>query len=284
VIKKKRLIISIIGIIMLLAGIGAGIYLVRRQQLLEKKAAVSGGVAEMYLNPQTKTVNFNEPFTVDIVVDANNHPIKVIDAVLNLPESNNYIIEEVMPNAELAQSTLWGYTPYPSKEIVDGMHNIRFVLFYGSHEGYENPEPFVIGRIRMRGFANSTMRMSINPSLSTVQSAISSSDILNSNLNPIDNKYAAVYTIGTGDGGEITPTPTLITDPTVTLTPVPGTTATPTPTTGTVPTHSPTPSPTLVPGTSPIPTRTPTPLVSVSPGPSSTPWPRPCWSHCHPNY
>jgi hypothetical protein len=254
---KKRAILTFIGILMLLAGIGAGVFLIRQQQLIEKKASVPGGIATIYLSPQTGTAGINQTFKVDVMVDAKGQTIKNIAAVIKLPQSNDFAIHSVTANESLSQNTMWRYVPSPSfTSNEDGTDSIIFSLGITGIEGYTNPEPFMIGSIYFRGIAATT----IQPVFELAQSQVilfpsDNEDILNSNLNTLAGGFAGSYSIGTGGGTEpsITPSPTSSTSPT----------SSPTPTSPASPTSSPTPTSPASP-TSPPSTPTPDPRIGIS--------------------
>jgi hypothetical protein len=254
---KKKLIFSIIGIIMLLAGVGAGVYLVRQQQLVEKKAAVPGGTAEIYLSPKTGTYALNEAFTVDIFADSKNTTINGVTAIITFPTSNDYSIQTIVPNMDLIQNTDWRNHPaaYYESDPQTGLTTAYLQLAYISPEGYTNPDPFKIGTITFRGFADINLQVKFNLESSRVIHFPSGSDILSDGINNLAGGFAAVYTIGSGGSTEPTPTPTQapVVDPTATPTLPPGTT--------------PSPTPTLSAGATPTPTRTPTPAPTNTPAP-----------------
>ncbi len=63
---KKNVIIAVIGVFVLLGAVGAGLYLVKQNQEIRKKAAPSTSII---LVPSATSVKINDTFTVDVNID-----------------------------------------------------------------------------------------------------------------------------------------------------------------------------------------------------------------------
>ena len=104
---KSKVILGIIGMVFLITGAIAGVYLVQQQQLLEKKAVVPGGVADMSLNPSSHTAAVGDQFDVDVVFQSYTETISGATAKLTYPYDPAISVMQVAPNETLINDHQW---------------------------------------------------------------------------------------------------------------------------------------------------------------------------------
>jgi hypothetical protein len=252
---NKKLLLSLVSVVFLLAGVATGVVLVRQQQLIQKEASTPEGSMTATLSPlQFTATTPNQKFDVDLLVDTNQQPISGVNLILtytydtNLP--NPIEVDSVLPNQDLAQNDGWAFEFYQvDPNSPDGIVRIEVGATYNISGGYQSSEPIHFATIRFEAEAPGTIQLEYHPGDSKViavgQTANEGDDLLNDFPTGI---YTASFN---SNNPTATPTPT---QPAATVTPP-----------GTLPTNTPVPTNT--------PAATATPGPSATPGPTSTPTP-----------
>src|SRR3989344_7459016 len=79
----KRALMGLVVLLLLVGGVAAGWYLVGQKQLFGKKAAVSGGTAQIRLSPETNSAQAGSSFPVSILFLTGSTPISAITVQLD---------------------------------------------------------------------------------------------------------------------------------------------------------------------------------------------------------
>lgn len=255
--KTGKIILSIVGLIFLVAGAGVGVYLVQQQQLLQKKAVVPGGTADILLSPQSQSANVGDTIPVDIRVNSNNIAVSTLNVRLMFPNDDvlNYPVS-IIPNQTLINDHQWRFDTNSYES--GGNIIIDISAFNTSIEGYTANGDVTYATIQLVGKGNGTASLQFDPGNTLLLEKSTGNDILD------DNQPAGLptgtYSIGGGTLPTNTPIPQPTSPPAATNTPIPGQpTNTPVP-----PTNTPEPTATTAPGQ---PTNTPGPAATATPGP-----------------
>ncbi|OGV94198.1 hypothetical protein A3A66_04295 [Microgenomates group bacterium RIFCSPLOWO2_01_FULL_46_13] len=248
----KRILL-ILGILVAITGLIAGVVLVGRQQLLPKKAAVIGGVADVWLTPTTQTAEIGgSDFTVDLMMNTEGVPVSTIQVVLEYSydgDLNRPPLEMLLPiqTNPLFQGGGWSI-PIKNYTYQNGTARLEIAILNTTISGFSSTEDTLLASLTFTANSAGTIEVNVIPEESRISQKSTNEDILGIPSNPV-----GTYTAGAGGGATPTPTAT----PTIEPTPTPGVTPTPTP--GVTP--SPTPTPTATPTSTPTatPTATPTP-------------------------
>src|SRR3989338_3439602 len=134
---KKKFLIGLV-LIVLLAALLAGLYLIRQQQLVGKKAAVPTGTATISLNPETKTVAPGTSFPVQIGFTTGGLPISAVTVDLSYPYSGTeppITVTNVQLNASLLATGEWS-VPFKSFPAENGVQKIKIAAVNTSLGGF----------------------------------------------------------------------------------------------------------------------------------------------------
>jgi hypothetical protein len=230
--SKGLLVATIITTITLVGGLIVGILLVGQQQFFKQKAAVSGGVAKVYISPESKTVNVGETFTAKVYFDSSNTAISALTIQLEYPYTSSeppISVTDVQVNSALAVQNNWDF-PIKSITTSGGKVLVRIAGFSNSISGYTTTGQEELATISFKGNSAGTISASFNQTESKITKKADGSDTL------MIPQSSGTYTV-TGSGVITTPTPT------ATATVAPGATATPIGSIIPVPTRTPMPVP-----------------------------------------
>lgn len=222
---KKKFLIGLV-LIILLAALLAGLYLIRQQQLVGKKAAIPTGTATIKLSPETKTVAPGTTFPVQILFTTGGQPISAVTVDLSYPYTGSappIIVSNLQLNASLLATGEWS-VPIKNFPSENGLARIRLAAANTSLGGYSSTTETLLATIIFQGNSPGTITVTFNPTESKITMKATGQDNL---LIPAST---GIYTVQ-------------------------GVSASPTPTTGVVPSPTPTqrpagsPTPTTPPGT-----------------------------------
>ena len=231
---SKKLLITIIVLLVTTVGLGVGVYLSQQSQILEPQAAVPDGIISATVEPISRTVQAGD--TIDMIVDIGFRPgvesipinsigIELVYSYTGSPppliSSNSDIIFLVGPAGN------WNFNAVSDKYVAsDGVARIRLVALSQGGSGYliPNGQRVPYARVRFTAISEGTITITMD----TVESKVR---LMGSNMNDVlfDQMTPAIYTVS-GATVTNTPTPTLGTGQ-PTATPTLGTgqpTATPT--------------------------------------------------------
>lgn len=212
--KLKHIIIPLVILLLIVSGSIVGVYMVRQQQLVEKDASTTTGVATLTLSPASRTVNIGDstPMNIELQV-SNNDKITTFDLNIKVdhPEGTPFTI-----SAPSLSSALSGWTDNVKTTTPgNGSTTINFGASTNDPAGYSSQGKFILGTVTMAASGNGTATVTVNPGSRVFNQA--GNDILSNNLPTVR------YTAGTTD-------PTATPTPTNTPTPTKGPTSTPRPT------------------------------------------------------
>lgn len=217
---KKKFLIGLV-LILLLAALLAGLYLIRQQQLVGKKAAIPTGTATISLNPETKTVAPGTSFPVQIAFTTAGLPISAVTVDLSYPYTGTeppITVTNVQLNASLLATGEWS-VPFKSFPAENGVQKIKIAAVNTSLGGYTATTETVLGSIIFQGNSPGTITVTFNATESKITVKSTGQDNL---LTPAST---GVYTV---QGVSASPTPTTGVLPSATPRPTSGQ-ATPTP-------------------------------------------------------
>ena len=235
--KKTIIILSLIVTVVVLGGLIATLLLLPKEQDIREEAAVPGGVAKVYITPETKTINAGESFQANILFDTAGITMSAITVHLeylyegDVPPITATVIQT---SSTLVTDELWAF-PIQSISEENGKGVIKIAGFSGSVTGYQTSGQEVLATITFQGLTPGSITTSFDTSGSIITSKENETDIL---LIP---QSVATYTISGA-----TTTPTI--SPTVSPTPTSYPTSTPTPQGG-AQVGTPTASPSAIPVT-----------------------------------
>lgn len=232
--NKNLIIAAIITTLTLVGGLAAGILLVGQRQLFRQKASVSGGVAKIYITPESNTINVGDVFSAKVYFDSGSIAVSAMTVQLEYSYSGSeppISATDVQINSGLIQNN-WDF-PSVLKTITTsgGKVVIRFAGFSNSISGYTTTGQEELATITFSGNSQGTINVSFNPTESKMTKKSDGTDTL------MIPQSTGTYTVS-GGGSNYTPTPTATPGPTnsgsplQTLKPVPTATKPPIPVTG----------------------------------------------------
>lgn len=236
----KKKIFAVIVLLLILASIPIGVYLVKRQQEIRLRAAPA---TVLSLTPATGEYDVGETFTINVSVNTGENLIVSADIILNYDPL-------VLKGLSITRGTFLENV----QEIQNVIDNDTGKIIYSIYTANENAKSGTgtLASISFEGKAAGTSTIVFDPQCA-VYGLGEYQDVL---VDTVPGTYTIAAAIPTA-------TPTPITSPTETPTPTPG---------GGTPTESPTPTPTGGVG-GPEATATLTPTPTTAAGATSTPTP-----------
>lgn len=230
--KKGLFIAAIITTITLVGGLIVGILLVGQQQFFKQKAAVPGGIAKVYISPESKTISIGETFNAKIYFDSSNIAISALTIQLEYPYTGSepsISVTDIQVNSALAVQNNWDF-PIKSITTSGGKVLVRIAGFSNSINGYTTTGQEELATITFKGNSAGTISASFNQTDSKITKKSDGSDTL------MIPQSSGTYTV-TGSGIVTTPTPTVTSAgatslPTGSIIPIPSATRMPIPVTG----------------------------------------------------
>jgi hypothetical protein len=251
--SARKVIISVLGILVLIGGVVAGVLLIKQRQELTKEAAVPGGQAKVSLYPTSGTFNLNNSFPISIYFNTSGVAISGITVRLTYPYSGinpEITASNISINSIIERSADWN-CPTKSVSAEGGNVLIDIACANIGASGYSNNSDTLLATFDLavtRIPVTNPVRLRFDPSQSIITQKTNGQDILNI---PDPQTAEGVYTIGGTAQPTNTPTPTTKPGITVTPTPITKLTITPTPTSR----LTTTPTPTLRLTSTPTPTK-----------------------------
>ena len=262
---SKRIILTIVLIIILLGSIVAGLLLLKQSQELRKEASTPYGQATVSLTPEQKTLAVGETINITLLFNTAGYPVSTVTTKLTFPftgTASQISVEDIQIDAQLLETGNWS-CPIKESYEQDSEVNIDISCLNVSTVGFISTEDV--------SFATITFKVNSLPSTNpTVIAFAPQESIITNKTDGMDILLAptsfGTYTVSSSEGDSsaltVTLTPTTAAAPSATATVTPttsvgqgGTSSTPTPTTR--PTSSPTPT------TASSLTNTPTPTASA---------------------
>ena len=128
--QSKKTLLSVIFFLIVIAGLGAALILVKKNQLLKKGA--TGGNPSITLSSANSNININKTFNVNIAINTGNTDIGAVDAVINFPQ-DKLILTSVTPNNELSSTNLKTFVPLLAND--NGHFNSATVVQQANNSG-----------------------------------------------------------------------------------------------------------------------------------------------------
>jgi hypothetical protein len=244
---SRRVVLSILGVIVLVGGVVAGVFLIKQRQQLINKAAVPGGLATVSLFPTSGTFNVGDTFPVSVYFNTSGIAISGITIRLTYPYSGvspEVTASNIFINPMIERSSDWNC---PTKTVSAEGGNVIVDIACANigASGYSNNADTLLATFDLtvgKTPATNPLVLRFDTSQSIITQKSNGQDILNI---PDPNSASGVYTISGGTLPTNTPIPTSTIGSTPT--PTPTSKLTPTPTTyltGTI-------TPTLIPTSTP---------------------------------
>lgn len=232
---KRGTIFAILGILVLLGGVGAGIYLVSQQQLFQQKAAPASSLT---MTPASMTKPAGSDFTFTVNMSTGTNAVTAVNIVVNF---NPNIMQIVSVSKGSGITNL-------SNKITDTFDNAAGTITFSyftldptqAVSGTGLPIMTVNASVKA-GAANGNYNIAFDPSTSASASQ--------EGQNVIISKSGAVLTVGGSSTASPSPTPG---GGSPSPSPTPGGSATPTPTPTDTSEATSTPGPTLTPRPIPV--------------------------------
>jgi hypothetical protein len=199
--KVKSVIIpTILGLLVLTAGVAAGLILVRQNQNIQEKAATGGGVATVRIDPTTTSVSTGQSFTAKVWLNSGGRALSAADVFLNYTFSGTSPFLEVTDVTENPQLTAVNWT-FPVKRAVISGSSVQIEISASTLAGggYVTPGEILLATITFQGDAAGSATLSFDSAQSKVTEKSTGADIL---LTPTATANYAVTAAAT-------PTPTV---------------------------------------------------------------------------
>lgn len=197
--KLKKALIIIISFVWIGAALAAGVWLVGRKQLFQKKASVPGGIATVRFDPETAIKNSGEILTVQIPFDTAGEAISGITVIIDLSagdETAPFTVIGVQPNSVLANGGL----DYRVTTFTDLSVDIFAVSLEAG--GFTPSGEVSLATVSLLAQAPGTTTAVFDPVRSMITRSGAGGDIL---LTP---QSIGTYTVAGGGSPTLTPTPT----------------------------------------------------------------------------
>lgn len=196
-----KILFSLLAILVVVAGIVAGVYFIRQKQLVSKQAVnPTAGTSQIYLKPKTLSVAPGQSFSVDIAFMSGKETVSGAAVQLSYPVTSAVAVMEIIPNAALIDSQ-WRYQE-KSFTTVGSDVKINVIATDTSIEGYQSETETVLATIKFQAVSPGTINLTFNNTVTQLQSKTTGQDILMAPLAP-----AGTYTIS-GQTNNPTATPT----------------------------------------------------------------------------
>lgn len=226
----RKILIGLAVLLLLVAGLAVGWYLVGQKQLFGKKAAVQGGTAQVRLVPGANTIGVGGTFGVEVRFTPGPEPISAITVQMDYTYQGSQpplTVTSVDANPVLLGTGEWS-VPIKSVTNSGGLARVRIAAINTSLSGFSSADEVTLATLNFRGDVPGTINVTFDAVESKVTLKSTAADTL---LIPTS---VGIYTV-TGEP-PATPTPTGVG---VTPTVVPSPTVGPSPTTGPTPTVGP---------------------------------------------
>jgi len=177
---KKTIIVSLVVLIVLCAGIVAGLLLVRQPQDIREDAAVATGTAKLYLTPETKTISKGETFTATVLFDTAGIAISGLTVKLEYPYTGSEApisITNVEINPSLILDNNWDF-PYKNFAKSGGTEKVEIAGLSASTGGYTTDGQENLATITFKGNRAGTINVVFNAMESVMAEKASGEDIL----------------------------------------------------------------------------------------------------------
>ena len=238
--KKKYILLILLFTIFIFGGLVAAFLLIPRYQYIREKAAIPGGVAKMFLTPESKSVEAGESFQANILFDTSGYKASGLTLRLLYPFEGDQppiSASDISYNTDLVTDGSW---EFPYQKIYTSANNIIIELagLNNTTEGYATQGQEVLATITFQANKPGTITVAFDEEKSVIADKTSATDIL------VIPQSQGNYTVL---GDPTTPTPEVSASPAATDSAIP--TATPATGSGTtIGNASPTPSPLPVTG------------------------------------
>jgi len=178
--KKIAIILSLIATVAVLGGLIAALLLIPKEQDIREEAAVSGGIAKVFITPETKTINAGESFQANILFDTAGIAMSAITVQLEyLYEGDipSMTATTIQTSSALVTDELWAF-PVQSISEEDGKGVIKIAGFSGSVSGYQTSGQEVLATVTFQGITPGSITTSFDASSSIITSKENENDVL----------------------------------------------------------------------------------------------------------
>jgi len=240
---NKKILLSLLGVTILIIGVIAGVFLLRRNQNIKKKASSPGGTATVSLNPQNGQFNVGDDFSVTVSFNPQGQLISAIAVRLSYTfEGSDVELSAQTPQISQTLLSSGNWTcPIKEVDIGNSIVNIDISCINTSTTGFTSSSDILLATIPFTAEEETSSPVSLE--FDSIQSIVTqksdASDVL---LTPTSSgSYSVVSSADSKISESPTPTPTATTTVTSSSSPTPtptnsnsdstvSTTPTPTPT------------------------------------------------------
>lgn len=267
--SKKSIVASVFAVLVLVAGIYAGVQLVKQRQNLQEQAAVPGGQARVSLFPTSGSFKVGDSLPVSVYFNTSGVSVSSVKLRLVYPFTGTapeVTASNIQINQVIESSGDWNC---PTKSVTTEGQNVAIDIACANigASGYSTTSDTLLATFNLTVNQipqSNPFSLRFDPSQSIITQKSNGQDILNI---PDPSTAVGTFTV-TNDQGSPAPTsPPSTTTTAPTATPSP--TKTPTPTQTVKPTS--TPTGTIAPTTTLKPTATPTSSANLPVSGNSTP-------------
>jgi hypothetical protein len=145
----KKIFLPVVVIIVLIIGLLAAVLLSGQQATIRNKAAVTGGIGKIGLNPSTITKYVGDSFPVNITMNTGGASISSISMRITYPytgtgapqldvvDSTGVVSSQIFPDSALTSTGDWAF-PVKSVTRAGGLVTIDFAAINNNIAGYSN--------------------------------------------------------------------------------------------------------------------------------------------------
>lgn len=178
--SKSKLIILILSLVIVIAGAVAGFILVRQNQQIQEKAAVSTGTAKVYISPTTKTIEVGDTFTVNLLLNTAGQYVSAVTLDLSYSYSGStppIEATDVQINSSLLTDGSWKF-PIKTINDSDGTVQIKIGGLNSSQAGYKTSSEESVATITFKAQEAGVINVNFNSTTTKAMSKDTGSDIL----------------------------------------------------------------------------------------------------------
>jgi flagellar basal body-associated protein FliL len=214
--ETKKIIVAILGTLFLLSGLGVGLILVRQNQQIKEKAATSVGTVRLFLSPETKTVNIDQTFSVNILLDTAGRSISALTIDISYPyegDSPPITVSDIQINSQLVIDGNWNF-PIKTINTENKMTQIRIAGLNSSTQGYKTTGEETVATITFKALSQGSINPSFNPTTTKATEKSTGEDILlvpSSTGNYISQESTTTETNSLTSAQTTNPSPTIVT-------------------------------------------------------------------------
>ncbi len=170
--NKKKLIFSVLGLLLLTGGLIAAIFIVGKQIIFQNKAFTETGTATLTVSPSSGTKNVGDIFPVNFkfaTVGATENGVSTVQFVFSFPSnldlvnsSGNPVNQLTIDPAFTTTGTKWTF-PFNTVTRSAGIVTVQFSGIYSDTVGYMTAIPLTLATAHLKAVSSGVANFTFDP-------------------------------------------------------------------------------------------------------------------------